>query len=307
MLGAACSGNDSSSEQGEVAGLSPFMATALKVVSAPEAFLQKEQGPRHTTLPCFSFNNRGALVKTMSRKHSTVSQQSATDGVLPSARGLRLSGSLASQRTPSGLTASSHGQTLSRQQSSQQDVSTQQASEHQGAMQTRSQHMVGLLAEAGLGSIPEEEPAAVQKVKKVVKKRRRKMKRGSRLTQPGGMTDQEKSIWLLEHCKVLMCACRCVSLRLHDQQVLFEQNVSRSQSCALLIAQINQIILQLRTKSVWKRSACNVYSPAGVTCSKAAEAFRLTLSSPSCWQKQWDCCLHLHKTDQNLYLNRSVR
>lgn len=206
MLCAACSGDDNSSEQGEVAGLSLFMAKALKVVSAPDAFLHKEQGPRHTALPCFSFNKRGALVKTMSRKHSTVSQQSATDGVLPPARGLRLSGSLASQRTQSGLTASSHGQTLSRQQSSQQDVWTQQESQHQGTMQPRSQHTVALLPEAALASIPEEEPAAVQKVKKMVKKkkRRRKMKRGSRVTQPGGMTDQEKSIWLLEHCKVLM-------------------------------------------------------------------------------------------------------
>ena len=205
MLCAACSGDDISSEQGEVAGLSPFMAKALKVVSAPDAFLQKEQGPRHTTLPCFSFNKRGALVKTMSRKHSTVIQQSATDGVLPSARGLHISGSLASQRTQSGLTASSRGQTLSRQQSSQQDLLTQQASQHQSTMQNRSQHTVAVLAEAGLVSIPEEEPAAVQKVKTVVKKkRRRRMKRGSRLTQPGGMTDQEKSVWLLEHCKVLM-------------------------------------------------------------------------------------------------------
>ena len=205
MLGATCSGDDNSSEQGEVAGLSAFMAKALKVVSAPEAFLQKEQGPRHIALPCFSFNKRGALVKTMSRKHSSVSQQSATDVVLQSARGLRVSDSLASQRTQSGLTASSHGQTLSRQQSSQQDVSTQHVSQHQGAMQPRSQATVPLLPEAALASIPEEEPAAMQKVKKVVKtKRRRKMKRGSRVTQPGGMTDQEKSIWLLEHCKVLM-------------------------------------------------------------------------------------------------------
>ena len=205
MLGATCSGDDNSSEQGEVAGLSAFMAKALKVVSAPEAFLQKEQGPRHIALPCFSFNKRGALVKTMSRKHSSVSQQSATDVVLQSARGLRVSDSLASQRTQSGLTASSHGQTLSRQQSSQQDVSTQHVSQHQGAMQPRSQPTVALLPEAALASIPEEEPAPMQKVKKVVKtKRRRKMKRGSRVTQPGGMTDQEKSIWLLEHCKVLM-------------------------------------------------------------------------------------------------------
>jgi len=205
VLGATCSGDDNSSEQGEVAGLSAFMAKALKVVSAPEAFLQKEQGPRHIALPCFSFNKRGALVKTMSRKHSTVSQQSATDVVLQSAQGLRVSDSLASQRTQSGLTASSHGQTLSRQQSSQQDVSTQHVSQHQGAMQPRSQPTVALLPEAALASIPEEEPAPMQKVKKVVKtKRRRKMKRGSRVTQPGGMTDQEKSIWLLEHCKVLM-------------------------------------------------------------------------------------------------------
>jgi apolipoprotein N-acyltransferase len=205
VLGATCSGDDNSSEQGEVAGLSAFMAKALKVVSAPEAFLQKEQGPRHIALPCFSFNKRGALVKTMSRKHSSVSQQSATDVVLQSARGLRVSDSLASQRTQSGLTASSHGQTLSRQQSSQQDVSTQHVSQHQGAMQPRSQATVPLLPEAALASIPEEEPAPMQKVKKVVKtKRRRKMKRGSRVTQPGGMTDQEKSIWLLEHCKVLM-------------------------------------------------------------------------------------------------------
>ncbi len=183
------------------------MAKALKVVSAPDAFLQKEQGPRHTALPCFSFNKRGVLMKTMSRKHSSVSQESATDGVLPPARGLRLSGSLASQRTQSGLTASSHGQMLSRQPSRQQDVSTQQASQHQGAMQPKSPDTVAVLAEAGPASIPEAEPAAVQKVKKVLKKKRRKkMKRGSGVTQPGGMTDQEKSIWLLEHCKVLMSA-----------------------------------------------------------------------------------------------------
>lgn len=45
---------------------------------------------------------------------------------------------------------------------------------------------------------------AVQKVKKMVnKKRRKKIRRGSKLTQPGGMTDQEKSLWLLQHCKVI--------------------------------------------------------------------------------------------------------
>ena len=49
------------------------MAEALRVVSVPDAFLQKDQGHRSIALPCFSFNKRGALVKSMSRKHSTAS------------------------------------------------------------------------------------------------------------------------------------------------------------------------------------------------------------------------------------------
>ncbi len=73
-----CSDDEASSEQGVVPGLSSFMAKALKVVSAPDAFLQKEQASRNIALPCFSFNKRGALVKTMSRKHSTGSQQVTT-------------------------------------------------------------------------------------------------------------------------------------------------------------------------------------------------------------------------------------
>lgn len=77
-----CSGDESSSEQGEVAGLSEFMAEALKVVSAPDAFLQKEQVPRRVALPCFSFNQRGVLVKTMSRKHSSATQQSLSGTVM---------------------------------------------------------------------------------------------------------------------------------------------------------------------------------------------------------------------------------
>lgn len=49
------------------------MAEALRVVSAPDAFIQKDQGHCSIALPCFSFNKRGALVKSMSRKHSTAS------------------------------------------------------------------------------------------------------------------------------------------------------------------------------------------------------------------------------------------
>lgn len=67
------SGDESSGEQGDVAGLSDFMAEALRVVSAPDAFLQEDPGRRSIALPCFSFNKRGALVKTMSRKHSIAS------------------------------------------------------------------------------------------------------------------------------------------------------------------------------------------------------------------------------------------
>ena len=78
----SCSDVEASSEQGEVAGLSSFMAKALKVVSVSDAFLQKEQGPRSVALPSFSFNKRGALVKTMSRKHSIGSQQSTTGSML---------------------------------------------------------------------------------------------------------------------------------------------------------------------------------------------------------------------------------
>ena len=67
------SDDESSGEQGDVPGLSDFMAEALRVVSAPDAFIQNDQGHRSIALPCFSFNKRGALVKTMSRKHSTAS------------------------------------------------------------------------------------------------------------------------------------------------------------------------------------------------------------------------------------------
>ena len=49
------------------------MAEALRVVSAPDAFMQNDQAHRSIALPCFSFNKRGALVKSMSRKHSTAS------------------------------------------------------------------------------------------------------------------------------------------------------------------------------------------------------------------------------------------
>ena len=84
MSACGCSGSESSGEQGQVGGLSPLMARALKVVSPPDAFLQKEAGARSIALPCFSFNKKGALVKTMSRKHSAGGQLPPT--------GIRMSG-----------------------------------------------------------------------------------------------------------------------------------------------------------------------------------------------------------------------
>lgn len=54
----------------------------------------------------------------------------------------------------------------------------------------------------GLATIPEHEQATQQPAAQLTKKRRRKLKRRLKLTQPGGMNDQEKSVWLLEHCKV---------------------------------------------------------------------------------------------------------
>jgi len=126
-------------------------------------------------------------------------------------------------------------------------------------MQPRSQPTVALLPEAALASIPEEEPAAMQKVKKVVKKkRRRKMKRGSRVTQPGGMTDQEKSIWLLEHCKVLMSSWILHAVVSTLGCMINKPSLSGmyDQCWALLAAQMTQIIQQ--HKFTYKLHATNI-------------------------------------------------
>ncbi len=73
--------------------------------------------------------------------------------------------------------------------------STQQLSSQQPFEQS--------LPNTALAGIPEDEVVEIQKIKKVVKKKKRRMiKRRSGKHQPGGMTDQEKSVWLLEHCKV---------------------------------------------------------------------------------------------------------
>ena len=66
---------------------------------------------------------------------------------------------------------------------------------------------------AALATIPEDESlrgqddaASSERQVAKKKKKKRKLKRRSKLSQPGGMTDQEKSMWLLEHCKVCTCS-----------------------------------------------------------------------------------------------------
>ena len=83
---------------------------------------------------------------------------------------------------------------LSRQQSQQQLAGQLPSVQQLGGQQSF----------AALASVPEGE--AVQPVNKVQKKKRKKkVKRRSQISQPGGMTDREKSMWLLEHCKVNLC------------------------------------------------------------------------------------------------------
>ena len=67
---------------------------------------------------------------------------------------------------------------------------------------------------AVLGGVTSNALAQAEEPKKVSKKKRKKRmkKRGFRLSQLlGGMTDVEKSRWMLEHCKVA-CVASCHAL-----------------------------------------------------------------------------------------------
>lgn len=104
----------SDSEQGEIPGLSDLMAAALKVVSAPDAFTQVEKPFQPPLLPNFSFNKRGSLVKTMSRKHSIFRQSSET-----SAAATLRQLSNANQESGRGAAALSHTASCKHSNSSQ--------------------------------------------------------------------------------------------------------------------------------------------------------------------------------------------
>lgn len=80
----------------------------------------------------------------------------------------------------------------------QQQQQQQQAGRGQqvGALPSVPEHAV-------LGSATGDGPVQLLEPRKVLKKKRKKKaKRRSRPTQLGGMTDVEKSRWMLEHCKV---------------------------------------------------------------------------------------------------------
>ncbi|KAL3143046.1 hypothetical protein ABBQ38_003321 [Trebouxia sp. C0009 RCD-2024] len=183
------SGAESGGEQGAVAGLSDFMAEALRVVSAPDAFLQQDQGHRSIALPCFSFNKHGALVKSMSKKRSLAS---------PGAGGLYQSSSLTPSASDAASVASAH---------MQQGVTRQQPPRAAGGQPGGA--LLAVPEDAVLGTSLSNQPPQAQEPKKVVKKRRKKkVKRRSRLSQLGGMSDLERSRWMLEHCKVV-CVASC--------------------------------------------------------------------------------------------------
>ena len=292
------------------------MAEALRVVSAPDAFIQKDQGHCSIALPCFSFNKRGALVKSMSRKHSTASSgithtmsaiymsalyndgQATADVhckctvcsttvhalskisfvkiihsctecciikscadlthvtnaiavflqmivLLPGpvlyplascsvytlhrivstctcstcgfagAQRLRKTCSLAPSTSDAASVASSHMLQIDRQTSCKHVDSMQQGSacpqqqqqqqQAGGALPSVPEHAV--LEHAVLGRCTSSDfVQAVEPRKLLKKKRKKKIKRRSRLSQLGGMTDMEKSRWMLEHCKVACVA-----------------------------------------------------------------------------------------------------
>ena len=96
-----CSEESSSSEeeQGEVPGLSNLMAAALKVVSAPNAFLQTEKPFQPSLLPSFSFSKRGTLRKVLSRKPSISRQQSAASAAETIGRGMMPKDSISTQQS----------------------------------------------------------------------------------------------------------------------------------------------------------------------------------------------------------------
>ena len=130
------------------------------------------------------------------------------------AQGLRKTGSLAPSTSDAASVASSHMLQTDRHTSCKHVDSMQQGSacpqqqqqqQAGGALPSVPEHAV--LEHAVLGrSTSSDLVQAVEPRKLLKKKRKKKVKRRSRLSQLGGMTDVEKSRWMLEHCKVACVA-----------------------------------------------------------------------------------------------------
>ena len=130
------------------------------------------------------------------------------------AQGLRKSGSLAPSTSDAASVASSHMLQTDRHSKCKHAGSMQQRS----AGQQQQEQQAGRKQQDGgtLPSVPEHAVLgramsndlvqAVEPRKLLTKKRKKKVPRRSKLSQLGGMTDVEKSRWMLEHCKVARAA-----------------------------------------------------------------------------------------------------
>ena len=129
------------------------------------------------------------------------------------AQSLRKSGSLVSSTSNANSVASSHMLQSDRHRSCkhadsmQQDSAGQQQQQQAGRRQQAGGALPSVPEHAVLGRATSNDQAQAVEPKKLLKKKRKKnVKRRSRLNQLGGMTDVEKSRWMLEHCKVACVA-----------------------------------------------------------------------------------------------------
>lgn len=144
-----------SSEQRDIPGLSSFMATALKVVSAPDAFIQTDKPYQRPLLPSFSFNKRGTLIKTMSPKHSIFKQASDTATAATPGPACTLPRAMLPQNS-NGSSQSQNSSAALRQTLSHKHSSTSQQSSASAAAAGKPREGVVQSYGRGLAPIPED-------------------------------------------------------------------------------------------------------------------------------------------------------
>lgn len=86
--------------------------------------------------------------------------------------------------------------------SMQQNSTGQQQQQQAAGRRQQGGALPSVPEHAVLGNVTSGGSVQAMEPRKVLKKKRKKVKRRSRPTQLGGMTDVEKSRWMLEHCKV---------------------------------------------------------------------------------------------------------